>query len=56
MTDNVPSHRTGEYTRNDYLGLLLFVLAPLAMIFLGVLETVLLLAVVWVVVSNEPAR
>ena len=55
MTDRTDSGWLAGYTWDEHVRLLAFVLTPVAMIFVGILETVLALAVLWLLLPNETA-
>ncbi|WP_340098600.1 hypothetical protein [Salinibaculum salinum] len=53
MSDNATAEPADGYTWDEHVRLLAFVLTPLGMIFIGVLETVLALAVLWLLLPAE---
>jgi phage shock protein PspC (stress-responsive transcriptional regulator) len=55
MSDDETAGPADSYTWDEHVRLLAFVLTPLGMIFVGVLETVLALAVLWLLLPNETA-
>jgi hypothetical protein len=55
MTDKATAQPADGYTWDEHVRLLAFVLAPVGMIFVGVLETVLAVAVLWLLLPAEDA-
>jgi hypothetical protein len=53
MTDDGPVERADGYTWDEHVRLLAFVLTPLGMLFVGVLETMLTVAVLWLLLPDE---